>query len=574
MTKKDILLRGMRYTASVAALCIAVNTHAYAQVESATTTADPSRVETQFQDGISVPNLGDKIEVESPILQEVPPNADEITFTLNSLQVEGVSAYQENDMRALYDDMLGETVSLADIYAISSALTNKYRNEGYILTQVIVPPQTIEGGNVRLRVIEGFVDRILVQGAEDDQSLALIREYASNVSKADALNVKDLERALLLIDDLPGVSARSILSPSRTTTGASDLRVIVERDHYESVLGVDNFGSRYLGPVQFTAGGALNSVLGYNEEITGQFVTATDIDEVELAYGALTYSQPINGLGTTANAFLSHSDTEPGYDLETFNVHGRSTHMGFGIEHPFVRSRTSNLTGRAGFDWRDVESKNDLEATRKDNIRAVRVGGTYEFLDTNFGVGINAVDLEISHGLDVLGASNDGDANLTRPAADPDSFTKAILEVQRLQRVTQDINLLMAARGQLANHALLSSEEFGVGGINFGRGYDPSEIIGEDGVATKFEVQWTQPVSWTVPEDYEVYGFYDFGKVWNDDATGSDDDESLASAGVGMRADFVNDIKGGVAVAFPLTRDVEVYDEKQPRFYFNLSRQF
>ncbi|MEZ5918474.1 MAG: hypothetical protein R3D66_00615 [Alphaproteobacteria bacterium] len=45
-------------------------------------------------------------------------------------------------------------------------------------------------------------------------------------------------------------------------------------------------------------------------------------------------------------------------------------------EHPFIRTRSRNLYGHVAFDWRDVESKNNLlEATRHDRIRALRAGG-------------------------------------------------------------------------------------------------------------------------------------------------------------------------------------------------------
>ena len=97
-------------------------------------------------------------------------------------------------------------------------------------------------------------------------------------------------------------------------------------------------------------------------------------------------------------------------------------------------------------------------------------------------------------------------------------------EAQRLQRVTSNVNLQLTARGQLANDALLASEEFGVGGINSGRGYDPSEIVGDDGISGSVEVQWNEPYPVSYLEDYQLFGFYDIGKVWNTDvATGADE---------------------------------------------------
>lgn len=536
---------------------------------------DPSRVEDRF-DEQTIPDLGESVEVQRARPQGAPPNAENITFELRNLTIEGVGAYTGDDLAYLYQDQLGTTVSLADVYTIANRLTNKYRNEGFILTQVVVPPQTIDGGNVKLRVVEGFVDRIVVEGDDDASALNFIQQYANRINTGGALNIADLEKYLLLINDLPGVSARSILSPSSNLPGASDLRIIVERKAYDALLGIDSFGSRYLGPIQLTAAGSLNSFFGNNEQITGQFVYAPfGNNNDELAFGAVSYEQPINNLGTTARAFISHSDTEPGYDIDIFDVRGRSTTYGAGVEHPVLRSRTKNFYVRGQFDIRNVDSQSNIDVTRKDRIRTLRIGGRYEFLDTLFGVGINSLDAEFSKGLDVFGASNKGDNALTRPAADP-SFAKLNVSVQRLQRITSDVNLLVAANGQLANDALLSSEEFGVGGIGVGRGFDASEIIGDDGYSTKVELQWKDPIksAFSGIEDYTAYTFWDFGKVWNDDATISDDDDLLASVGFGVRANLINNFEGGLLMAVPLTRRVQTMEDEDPRYYFNLSKRF
>ncbi|MFK7840492.1 MAG: ShlB/FhaC/HecB family hemolysin secretion/activation protein [Bdellovibrionales bacterium] len=578
MTSKKFLKFSVgAFIVSLACQAQPVNAQAVpAQLAPSQGIVDAGRLEDNLKREERIPDLGKSVKVDRAFAQGAPENAENITFNLRNLSIEGVSVYNEQDLQSVYADELGSTVSLADIYIIANRLTNKYRNEGFILTQVIVPPQTIEGGNVTLRVVEGFINRVVVEGNDDPSALALIQRFANNIPTGDALNIESLEKYLLLINDLPGVDARSVLSPSNSQAGASDLRIIVERKSYDALLGIDSFGSRFLGPIQTTAAGSLNSFFGNNESISGQFVMAPfGNNDPELAFGALSYEQPINALGTKASVFLSHSDTEPGLDIDIFDVKGRSTTYGIGLEHPIIRSRTRNLFVRGQLDARNVDSKSDIDITRKDRIRALRLGGRYEFLDTLFGVGINSIDAEISQGLDAFGSSDEGDAALTRPEGDP-QFTKINVQAQRLQRVTNDINLLMAVSAQASNDALLSSEEFGVGGISFGRGFDASEIIGEDGFSTKLELQWRDPIETPISgiEDYTVYGFWDFGKVWNDDATISDDDESLASIGLGARANIINNFEAGAFVAIPLTRDVQAMGDDDARYFFNLSKRF
>ncbi|MCB1532109.1 MAG: ShlB/FhaC/HecB family hemolysin secretion/activation protein [Alphaproteobacteria bacterium] len=534
--------------------------------------AAPGRVEQQFQDQALSPKLSPSVQVRDLVLQQVPEGAEKIRFNLNSLTIEGVSVYTHDELQAVYADKLGENISLTELYAISTALTNKYRNDGYILTQVIVPPQTIDGGNARLKVVEGYIDSVSVEGTDDPNALALIERYAAKLQNTTALNATQLERYLLLISDLPGVEARSVLGPSQTQAGAAYLRIIVERDPYDAFISLDNFGSRYLGPVQASAAGSLNSYFGNNEKITGQVVVAPH--NHELGYASVGYEQPVGNLGTVVKLTGSHTATEPGYTLDEFNVRGRSQYMAVTLEHPFLRSRSRNAYGYVKFDWRNVESRNDLEPTRRDNIRALRAGGRYEFMDALFGAAVNSMSVELAQGVDILGSSAKGDANLTRPAGDP-KFTKISGEAQRLQRITSDLNLLLSAHGQLSANPLLASEEFGVGGVGYGRGFDPSEIIGDDGVAGKVELQWNQPYPWELVDDYQLYSFFDIGRIWNQDATTSSlKSDTASSTGLGVRADFTEDIKAGLALAWPLNRDVETQGDRGKRLYFNVSRDF
>ncbi len=551
---------------------------AYAQIEAQTGSADPGRASEQFRDHLSIPQLGPDIQVKQTGLIGAPEGAENIKFRFGGLQVDGNDVYKPSALAPIYQDKIGQEISLADLYRMANDITLKYRNDGYVLTQVVVPPQTIESGLPRVQVVEGYIDQVQVQAGDGEGEIALdtIRRYAAQINNGKALNIKDMERQLLLINDLPGVRARSVISPSTTTPGAADLLIIVERKPYDAMLTADNFGSRYLGEWQFGGAGTLNSLLGMNEAISAQVAYAPGTG-YELIYGGVGYEQPIGPWGTRLGAFVSKTNTDPGYDLEQFDVRGKADLYSINVTHPFIRTRNENLKGRFAFDWRDVKNSNNIEPdARKDEIRALRTGLQYDFLDTLMGLAFNSLDLEISKGLSIFGASEKGDDNMSRPDGDP-QFTKAELEVQRLQRLTNSVNLQLTGKGQLSNGALLSSEEFGVGGVYSGRGYDPSEIVGDEGVSGQVELQWNNPITLdtNAVDKVQFYTFFDIGRVWNDDATTNDDKrESLASTGVGARVNFANDIQAGLGVAFPLTRRVESDDERDPRLYLNVSKKF
>lgn len=562
------------YSGLIAAITFAAP--ASAQVQNQTETADPGRASEALREQLQIPTYSPNISITPMDVVEAPDNAEDIVFRLDQLNISGNTAYSDEVLYGAYDEYMGQDITLGDLYRIANSITLKYRNDGYVLTQVIVPPQTIDGGTAQIQVVEGYVDTVTIDAEnEDEQTLQIIRDYANGIPNDRAINIKDLERQLLLINDLPGVEARSILSPSASAAGGADMLIIIDRVAMDGLLTFDNYSSRFLG--QYSLGGVatMNSALGMNEAITAQFSFAPG-SGYELLYGALGYQQPIGPYGTSIGGIVSKTLTEPGFTLSQFDVRGQSELFSVNLRHPLIRSRNTNLEARVLFDWREVTSSNNIPDFREDNLRVVRGGLNYDFLDRLIGVAVNEADFEIAHGLDLFGASQEGDANLTRPDADP-QFVKANLEIQRLQNITGPFNLLVAAQGQWSDGALLSSEEFGVGGYYSGRGYDPSEIIGDQGVSGQIEVQWNNPIK---PDTYlvektQVFGFYDVGKVWNDDATTlADRQNSLASAGIGVRLNFVDGFDAGASVAFPLSREVESESNQDPRFYFNLNKSF
>ncbi|MBI1326165.1 MAG: BamA/TamA family outer membrane protein [Alphaproteobacteria bacterium] len=565
-------------TLSVSVLAISLPASAQ-NTEPALRQADPGRVEQQLPSPDF--NLKDDIpdiRIPGGAAVKAPEGAENVMVTLREIHFEGVTVYGPGQLKPLYADKIGEKIALTEVFAIANELTLKYRNDGYVLTQVVVPPQTIDNGIVRLQVVEGFIDKVSVQGDESNGA-QLVRDLASKLSNTGPVNIRELERSLLLINDLPGVSARSVLSPSRDVTGAADLTIFIDRDPYDGLVAADNYGSKYLGAFQTSGALTLNSPFGWNEAITIQAaVTPSYGDKMELGYVALGYSQPLNAHGTSLELAASMSTTAPGYTLEEFDVEGQSGFISVGLRQSIIRTRELNWSARLSFDARDVETKNNVDPiTKDDRIRALRVGTRASFLDSFLGLGMNTWDLEISHGLDVFNSSHDGDADLSRLEAE-DNFWKVEAEMQRLQRLYGPINLLVGVKGQWATDALYSSEEMGLGGFatGYGRGYDPSEISGDDAVAAKVEIQFNNALQFPFVETSQLYGFYDVGTVWNKDAATTDiKRDSIASTGVGTRFGLPHALTADLALAIPMTRDVET-DEggHDMRIFFSIGKSF
>jgi len=161
-----------------------------------------------------------------------------------------------------------------------------------------------------------------------------------------------------------------------------------------------------------------------------------------------------------------------------------------------------------------------------------------------------------------------GQEFLSRQGANPE-FNKLEYGLTRFQTLPEDFTVVTGLSGQIASGVLYSSEQFGFGGQAFGRAYDPSEIIGDSGIAGSVELRYSGiPVVRGISSG--PYVFYDIGKVW-DDGGGS---QSGSSLGGGIRLDSTFGLSGNVTIAEPLTRPLEDPSNgngKSPRYLFQMS---
>lgn len=565
--------------------CALVSGRASAQSSSVPSSADPALVPRQVQpEPEAPPPQGPIIERPREVIQ-APPGADRIRFVLGKVEIDGATVYTPEQLRPFYEKFLGTEISLLQVYGIAEAIGAKYGEDGYILSLAAVPAQRIRDGVVRIQVIEGYVDKIVIEGDAIKDS-DRIKRIAGKITTFRPLKADQLERYLLLINDIPGVSARGVLRPS-ATPGASDLVLVGERRQFDGYTSADNRGTRYVGPYQFQLGGAANNILGFNETTGLRGIITSQTNELRMI--DFDHDEPISDEGTRAKFQFQAAFVEPGYTLKPQEIQSQQVYGALGASHPLIRSRTKNWSVRSRFDLRNVnvEEFNGATTISEDRIRAIRVGTSFDIVDTLLNdPAVSLFGLEVGQGLNVLGARPTGSANLSRPDGHS-QFTKLGFEGQRLQTLGGGFNLLLAAIGQYSFSGLLASEEFSFGGAQYGRGFDPAELVGDQGVATKAELQWGQSLSDSFLReyigdsflrDYQLYMFFDAGAVWQIQALPDTKwSASATSAGFGVRLNVLDNYSGYLEVGKPVTGSVAalgVEDGKNARVFFGLVARF
>ena len=534
--------------------------------------ADINRIPTAPQQEISdEPLTKSTITRPAEPEQQAPANAASVNLVLKAVNIEGLKAYKAEEIAPLYQAMLGKKVTLAEVWGIATKITQKYRGDGYFLSRAFLPAQEVGDGVIRIRVVEGYVGDVEF----DKPALAksrVVRDLVKEITAARPAKFADLERQHLLLTDLPGFeNYHGTLLPIE---GANDgaVKLLLSRRDVKTphaFFSFDNYGSRYIGPYGGYAGWHGDLIEGQQTSVT----VAAKAPVSELQAINLSHSVPLTPrLSVGVAGGYTHS--EPGYLLSVQELESRAANGALSLNYQWVRQRRENLKIGAMFDARNTRTEVLGTELNTDHIRAARLRADYDLTDNYYGY--NTISTTLSHGLDLLGASDKDDLNISRAGAQPD-FTKFEFSYKRLQRLTPEWNGLFSFSGQKASRSLYSSEEFGYGGQDFGRAYDQSEITGDDGVAAGLELRYLDLPHW---ENFSAtpYGFYDIGKVWNRNDS-QEAAQSASSAGLGVRVSHDSGLSGGVQLAFPLTKEAEtpIYDSnngKNPRLGVQLSYFF
>ncbi len=489
-------------------------------------------------------------------------------LTLRALTVDGAKAVPAVDFRPFYRDYIGKPVSLKDLNAIAEAITAAMRNRGYVLYKVIVPRQEIVQGRVRLQAIEGYINRVIVDG-ETGGRADLWHAWTQNIQGERPITAKVLERYTLLANDLAGKTVKSVLRPAEGVPGASDLVLKITEKPFEGSLTLDNRASPTTGPFEGTAVMTANNALGIGEKLSLSYNMAADRDQQEYFSGEIQV--PITAEGTTASLSLTRSTSAPGDVLKDLELVSETFKLAALLSHPIIRRRDETLKLFGGFTYTDADSDALSSRLYEDKIRTLNAGFSYALTDSLDGE--NAFSLSMTQGFEWLGASEE-DTDLRSRSNGQNDFTKFNLNASRLQRLPNNFSLSATFSGQWASAPLLSAEEFDFGGSSFGRAFDSSEITGDRGMAIALELQYTMQPGWPNVKYLQPYAFWDFGATWDLDADDASANRTGASACIGLRFGLGDHFSAGLEIAKPLTREVSSADDgegKDPRFFFTLT---
>ena len=462
-----------------------------------------------------------------------------------------MTVYPPEAIAPLYGDVVGATVPRTRLDTVVEDLQTKYRADGYILTVVRSELQSVNGRTVFvLRAIEGYISEVKLDG-DIGPAGTLVYEFLEHLTSIRPVNNADLERYLLLSQDIPGVSVRAVLRRT-TEPGAVELVAQLSRKPFSALAQYDNLGSSVAGPNEMLLRGATNSFTQFGEQFEAIFYNTFNREQL---FGQLNASTFLGSDGLKLAGYWGRGNSLPGGALAGTGFVGNYTIAGVDLAYPVIRSRRVNFTPDISFDYYDstvdVNGLSSGQPTQlnSDHLRIMRVGGALDFQDAAVAdlPAANLALLKVSQGLPGLGASSTNEA-MPPIVGERTDFTKFAGELTRVQNLATFGDVATALKltlgGQYSGDILPPSEKFFCCGLRWSRGYFYGQVTGDRGVGTGAELQLNTGftnVPILAPDhrlDVQFYGFYDFARVYN--LAPGVFNQTLNSVGIGARSNLTS----------------------------------
>lgn len=438
----------------------------------------------------------------APTLAPMPPEGAEVRLTVRQIDIEGARLLPVAELHALVASAIGRSLTLGELEHLAQRIAEHYREQGWY-ARVYLPEQDVTSGRVRIEVLEGHYGGSSLESDAQRADAAGVQAIVSHRLRPGApLSAADLERGLLLANDLPGVRAEASLGPG-SQRGETRLALRVQDTPLLSGdLGINNAGSRYTGRAQLVGGLALNGPSGIGDQFNIRLLGA------ERLYGlSAGYSLPLGRDGLRLGAYASTLGYKLGHPYSALDAKGEAQTGGINLSYPLIRQSARNLRISAGYQHRRYADDLLKQALHRQRIDVALLGLGGDLRDSLGGGGFSWGGLQLSDGrLAIRNVAGDR-AMDALTARSHGRYDKLTWNLARLQELGSGWQLQGQLIGQWARDNLASAERFSLGGPGGVRAYPVNEASGDQGMLMQLELRKHLGSGW------QALAFYDAGRI-------------------------------------------------------------
>ncbi|MCX5666950.1 MAG: hypothetical protein NTY34_01370 [Candidatus Omnitrophica bacterium] len=471
--------------------------------------APPPRAPSGDSPGAQASRFKEESELEKSRLERKKPKAPQIdieeeakksaieggpSFILNDVKVTGSTIFSPDHLRGAYEPYLGKKVTYRDIDDIVTKVRSEYKRLGYLTTNVYLPEQDAADGKIEIRILEGIVGEVKVEGNKWFSS-KLIQKYL-HAKKNELLNVFKFSRDLLRLNQNSDLEARAVIGAGKDP-GSSDITLkVIDKFPYHAGAAFDNQGTRLVGKLRTSMSFRSTSMFGRNDSLFFNTI------ESALSQGNfVSYSYPIDTYGTRLGFDAVIFTNKLGLEYKGFGITGNTQIYTPKIMSQMYLAEGLQMNTEGGIDIKSSRKWAMGQMSTNDQLRIPYVNFDLTKLDSFFGGGqtslLSQFRFSAAHFLGAAGANH---VSASRSGSGGFFF---VFEqtVRRVQRMPFDSYISARAQFQNATHTLPSSEQMQFGGANYNRGYPEGDYMADYGA--NLSVDWILPMPF-VPKDFKL----------------------------------------------------------------------
>lgn len=465
-------------------------------------------------------------------------------FEISRYAIEGNTLVSAEELKQAVTPYVGENRDFSSIQAAVTAIQRLYKSVGYEAVRVVIPRQEIDNAVVRLKVVEAVLGAIEIDGNKyfDEDN---IRYSLSSLQTGISPNINALGEDLRLSNESNAKQTKVTFRQSEDPSSVDAQVSVIDDKPWHVATSLDNTGNDSTGEWRWGFAFMHANVLNRDHEVSGQIVTSPGHWE-DVKIFALNYRIPLYGIGDQFELSASHSDVNSGVVNTTagsYGISGSGDNIGGHYIHLLPRFMGWDHRVNAGFDYRGYNNSvtlqggdgTDLAPDVEVHALSIAYRGVMRQPERQWGLNISL------HQNIPAGDNGDKEAyQAVRSGADA-AFTVLRYSFNITENLPKGWQLSGELDGQYSEDALISGEQFGLGGINSVRGFQERTLANDRGVRYALELLSPDFGHYLdfAPIKLRATAYFNAAHGWRNHALpGEIKHNHLASIGLGLRASF------------------------------------
>lgn len=498
-------------------------------------------------------------------------------FDILGFEIDGSTLLHVDKVKEAVKDFVGSGKTVQDVEKARDALEKYYHDVGYPTVLVNIPEQMVEGGVIRLEVIESRIGRVKVTGNRY-YTMEHILGSLPSLKPGEIIHGPSVQEDITRLNRNRDIKVKPSLSPGRDP-GTVDVELVVEdRRPIHGGVEINNRSTHDTTELRLNASVSYDNLWQRQHSVSFQYQSAPlDTSEVQVFAGSYALPAPWNkDHHMVLYGVWSDSDTAFG---EGFRTVGKGSIVGGRYIMPLPPYKAYGHSLNIGFDYKDFE---EVQGFSNPSEPGVNSPVTYFPLSVSYSASLRDPlgTTFFSGGLNMVFrglVTDQGEFEEKRFKA-RGNYLYGTFGVERTQTLPGHMALFLKADGQIADQPLINNEQFAAGGMESVRGYRETEVLGDWGIHATVELHGPDITRWSdLAKDKWVcvpFLFYDFASLRILEPLPEQNAFfELQGAGFGVRGSLFKRVEYNTSVGFAFL-DTERTEAGDSLFHFQVKYTF